>query len=126
MMGGLSMYSFTKDCISINECIGVRTTIHGLKRWNDRITEQEIYKTNREFEIYLNNCFKNNSIIHLYNDFFLIDNDIVGIFHQEGSYLKLITVYGRRSNNPLLYDMKSFAKNRKKYGKMKINLFCIN
>lgn len=94
-------------------------TNHGLLRWNQRVKRQEKEK--------IINYIKKHQIEKYYNDFYLIDDDIVVKLeitkYNNYDLYKVITVFGRISDNPALNNIKEFIRCKKKYGRMckKIN-----
>ena len=95
-------------------------TNHGLIRWNQRVKQST---SKYAIKKYLSKCYINDSIELYYKDFYLIDNDIIArlqVIEEDEKIIKikLITTFGRISENPALNNLPEAIKLKHKYGKM--------
>lgn len=98
----------------------VYITDHAHKRWKQRVGKLD--KTG--ISKYIRTCARRNKIEHYWDKFYIIDDDIV--IRAEASHaadghiksIRLITTFGRISDNPALNNIEMVVKERNKYGKM--------
>lgn len=95
-------------------------TDHAHKRWKQRVGK--LNKTG--ISKYIKTCARKNKIEHYWEKFYIVDNDIViraeASHKEDGSIkrLRLITTFGRISDNPALNNIEVIVKEKHKYGKM--------
>lgn len=95
-------------------------TDHGCLRWNQRV-KNGIGKN--AIKKHLLKSYLSDEIESYWKDFYLIDNDIIARLevitkNEEIIKIKLITVFGRISENPALNNLPDAIKLKRKYGNM--------
>ncbi|MBO8161698.1 MAG: hypothetical protein H0Z24_08685 [Thermosipho sp. (in: Bacteria)] len=99
-----------------------RNTDHGLLRWNSRV-KNPVFKTKSELNCHLQQLYDEGKVKHLFGDYYLIDDDIIAVLDVLDEQLVGITFFGRRSVNPMLWNLPQLLKSRKKYGKVNLEAF---
>lgn len=112
--------------VLLNKKLIFAITNHALEKWKTRVDDRNYLglKSKEDLVKYMQKMYEENKIERLFGDFFLINNDIIAVMKiADNNTFVVITFYGRRSRNPLLYNLKVLLKGRKKYGNVMLDLW---
>lgn len=99
---------------------------HFFKRWNERIGQIQ-FKNKADLQNYIQKNFKEDNMYHLYEDQYLMDGIIGGVYLtaiEEKERILLITTLGSYDNNPTIYNIITSGKLKymlKEYGKINLS-----
>lgn len=111
----LRKYDFSELFIEISE--------HVVERWRERV--DDTMECKKDILKFVQECAsKKDGIWHLGNGFYLLDDDVVIYIPPKEKYkfIKIATVYGRVSENPVLLNINKLQKKLYKYGKVNLSL----
>ena len=95
----------------------IRESQHFFKRWKERVdstVERDQIKT------YIKELAEKNLIECDFNNFYVLDDEIVIVAKLRQGYIDLLTVYGKISENPCLSNPRYIYETSKKYGRVKL------
>lgn len=105
-------------------CKGVIVDGHCLLRWNERVKSPS-FESVSQLKEYLERIFWQEKFDYVWQNFFVLDDDIVAVVDCKEGYVKMVTFYGRRSKNPILYNIKRYMRNRDKYGDICLEMYAL-
>lgn len=89
---------------------------HACQRWSQRVNRKQRC---REIKQYIRECAKKGKLEHEWNNYYILEDDIVIAAKQLNSgRILIITTFGRRSDSPCLNNLPEFVRMKNKYGKM--------
>lgn len=94
-----------------------RINNHFFDRWLERVNDKDDKTT---IVSYIKKQASKNNIESDYNNFYVIDDEIVFVAKVNNGYIDLITVYGRISENPCLTNPRYLSECHRRYGKVSL------